>query len=214
MSAGWGHGTNLEMIHRIAVVIVLLACAVAARAQVPTPTVDGPITSPGSAFVASTSFDLGQVGYRQEEYFLSGTATAYTSAAPLTSDGAWSVTPGDTAGYKTRILVNRPIDPKKFNGTVVVEWLNVSGGLDAAPDWIARAHEIIRDGCAWVGVSAQNVGVEAGARRSASSTCRSRRSIPPATARSSIPATASRTTSSRRPAQALRAPPGRVRSAA
>jgi hypothetical protein len=148
--------------YRIAV-IVLLACAVAARAQVPTPTVDGPITSPGSAFVASTSFDLGQVGYRQEEYFLSGTATAYTSAAPLTSDGAWSVTPGDTAGYKTRILVNRPIDPKKFNGTVVVEWLNVSGGLDSSPDWLLGHVELIRDGFVWVGLSAQKVGIDGGA---------------------------------------------------
>ena len=30
----------------------------------------------------------------------------------------------------------RPADAARFNGTVVVEWLNVSGGLDGAPDWI------------------------------------------------------------------------------
>jgi hypothetical protein len=133
-----------------------------APAAVPSPTLEGPITSPGSAFISSTSFDLSEVGYTQQEYFFSGTATAYTSASPLTPDGKWTVTPGSTAPYKTRLLVYRPANPKKFNGTVVVEWLNVSGGLDAAPDWTQAHTELIREGVAWVGVSAQFVGVEGG----------------------------------------------------
>ena len=65
--------------------------------------------------------------------------------------------------YTTRIAVDRPIDPRKFNGTVVVEWLNVSGGLDDAPDWTLTHNELIREGFAWVGVSAQRVGVQAAA---------------------------------------------------
>jgi hypothetical protein len=113
-------------------------------------------------FIASTTLDLAQVGYSEAEYFISGTATAYTNVGPLSNNGQWTVTPGDTAAYKTRILVYRPIDPEKFKGTVVVEWLNVSGGLDAAPDWISAHTELIREGCAWVGVSAQYVGVEGG----------------------------------------------------
>jgi hypothetical protein len=44
---------------------------------------------------------------------------------------------------------------------VVVEWLNVSGGVDAAPDWVTQHTELVRDGFAWVGVSAQKAGVEA-----------------------------------------------------
>ena len=67
--------------------------------------------------------------------------------------------PSDDGPYKTRAVVYRPIDPKKFNGTVIVEWLNVSGGLDANPDWTLTHNELIRDGFAWVGVSAQAVGV-------------------------------------------------------
>jgi hypothetical protein len=55
----------------------------------------------------------------------------------------------------------RPIDPGRFNGTVVVEWLNVSGGVDAGPDWILAHNELVREGFAWVGVSAQKVGVDA-----------------------------------------------------
>ena len=52
--------------------------------------------------------------------------------------------------------------PKKFSGTVVVEWLNVSGGVDANPDWVSLSEEIVRRGDAWVGVSAQRIGVEGG----------------------------------------------------
>ena len=82
---------------------------------------------------------------------------------PLTSDGKWTVTTGASSPYLTRIAVDRPIDPRKFNGTVVVEWLNVSGGLDDAPDWTLTHNELIREGFAWVGVSAQRVGVQAAA---------------------------------------------------
>ena len=130
------------------------------------PMVSGPVTG-GSGVILPANlngFDLAQVGYEQSEYFLQGTASAFTPIAPLTSDGRWTVTPGtvppsDPAPYTTRAVVYRPIDPKKFNGTVIVEWLNVSGQVDADPDWTQTHNELIRDGFAWVGVSAQAVGL-------------------------------------------------------
>src|SRR3989454_6883349 len=148
----------------LTLVSVLAAAArpVVAAAQVPSPTLEGPVTGGGRPFIASTTFDLAQVGYEQAEYFISGTASAFTSAAPLTSDGRWTATPGETAAYKTRVLVDRPASAKGFNGTVIVEWLNVSGGLDASPDWTGAHTELIRDGFAWMGVSAQYAGVEGG----------------------------------------------------
>ena len=95
--------------------------------------------------------------------------------------------PADTADYKTRILVDRPTKPKKFNGTVVVEWLNVSGGVDAAPDWTFAHTELIREGYAWVG----RLGAEGRRRRrrrpARPQPARSRRSTRRATARSSHP---------------------------
>ena len=61
--------------------------------------------------------------------------------------------------------------PAEFNGTVLVEWLNVSGGIDAPALWFMAHREIVREGYAYVAVSAQQVGVEGG-RACSASTCR------------------------------------------
>jgi Alpha/beta hydrolase domain len=122
--------------------------------------IEGPVTAGGSPWIQSTRFDLAEVGYAQAEFFMTGTAQAYTNVGELDSDGTWSAAPADSAGYKTRILVYRPIDPQRFNGTVIVEWLNVSAGLDAAPDWTSAHTELVREGYAWVGVSVQRAGIE------------------------------------------------------
>jgi len=105
------------------------------------------------------AFDLAEVGYQQREYLIEGMAEAYTPDAALAEDGRWSISAFSPAFYKTRILVNRPVDSSKFNGTVVVEWLNVSGAVDASPEWQHLHVQLIREGYAWLGVSAQAVGV-------------------------------------------------------
>lgn len=123
----------------------------------------GPITAgrciePPSA----VPMDLAQAGYVTEEFFASGTATAFKASAPLDRDGMWSVTPDVSAPYRTRVVVRRPSDPGRFNGTVVVEWFNVTGGVEAGPDWTYMSPLIVRDGYAYVGVSAQAFGVDGG----------------------------------------------------
>jgi hypothetical protein len=142
--------------------IALALCAGAAVAATESPSVSGPVTG-GKGEIQPpnvNSLDLDQVGYRGSEYFLSGTATAYTpNPEPLASDGMWTVAPASTAPYTTRVVVFRPKKAAKFNGTVVVEWLNVSGQVDANPDWTMTHNELIREGYAWVGVSAQPVGI-------------------------------------------------------
>jgi hypothetical protein len=110
----------------------------------------------------ATKPDLGKVGYVQHEYLATGTATDYKAPGGLSGDGRWTFTPDTTAPYRTRVLVRGPADASKFSGTVVVEWLNVSGGLDGDPDWASLHEEITRQGDAWVGVSAQRIGVEGG----------------------------------------------------
>ncbi len=129
-------------------------------ASVPVAKVSGPVTGgKGIDLIGTTSFNLASVGYEQSEYFLSGTASAYASAAPLTSNGRWAVTAASTAPYTTRMVVYRPIDPKQFDGTVIVEWLNVSGGVDAAAAWLTDHVQLIRSGMVYVGVSAQAAGI-------------------------------------------------------
>ena len=59
------------------------------------------------------------------------------------------------------MIVNRPARDRDFNGTVVVEWLNVTGGVDASPDWGLTHIELMRRGYAYVAVSAQKVGLDA-----------------------------------------------------
>ncbi len=122
----------------------------------------GPITT-GHVIepLSAVPIDLGANGYEEQEYFASGTATAFTAtAAP--SDGRWSITPASSAPYRTRILVRRPTDPAHFNGTVVVEWMNVSAG-ESAPDWDYLNPMLMRDGYAYVAVSAQALAVNGGA---------------------------------------------------
>ncbi len=55
-----------------------------------------------------------------------------------------------------------PSTRDRFSGTVVVEWHNVSAGIDAAPDWGFFHRHVAAQGHAWVGVSAQKVGIDGG----------------------------------------------------
>ncbi|HEY1653294.1 MAG TPA: alpha/beta hydrolase domain-containing protein [Acidimicrobiales bacterium] len=116
----------------------------------------GHIVEPESAH----PLELAANGYEEQEYFASGKAMAFKADA-MPSDGKWSVTPTTTAGYKTRILVRRPTNPAHFNGTVIVEWMNVSAG-ESAPDWDFLNPLLMREGYAYVGVSAQALGVDGG----------------------------------------------------
>nr|WP_258562799.1 alpha/beta hydrolase domain-containing protein [Nocardioides sp. MAH-18] len=93
--------------------------------------------------------DLAAAGYVESELRAVGVAAA------LHGDAA--------AAYATRVVVRRPA--AGGSGTLVVEWLNVSSGQDAAPDWTYLGEEVVRRGHAWAGVSAQVVGVEGGPPR-------------------------------------------------
>ncbi len=105
-------------------------------------------------------YDLGDFGYDRSEFFVIQSARSYAAAGPLAADGKWTVTPDAAkAPFATRMVVHRPVDPADFNGTVIVEWLNVTAGTDLANDWVMAHNEFLRDGYAWVGVSAQAVGV-------------------------------------------------------
>jgi hypothetical protein len=129
----------------------------------PTAHLSHQLTGGAGAFIAdSITVNLKRAGYVQHEFMASGTAASYRAEGAAPRNGRWSLASSGTAAYRTRVLVRYPADPARFSGTVVVEWLNVSGGIDADPDWSSLHEEIIRQGDAWVGVSAQGIGVMGG----------------------------------------------------
>jgi hypothetical protein len=114
----------------------------------------------GEPFLDVANFDLADFGYIEEEFFVSGTANAFTSLNEFHSDGFWEAEAGETASYKTRIVVLRPINAADFSGTVMVEWINPVLAWERAPIWITGHTEILREGHALVAVSALPGGVE------------------------------------------------------
>ena len=141
-----------------AVLVALSLPAVAAGpASEPVPSVSGPVTlgsrgQPWARAVRSLA-PLEDRGYAEEEFFISGTASARDVAAQPT---------GQSAPFTTRLLVVRPTDPAAFNGTVVVEWINVTAQMDLPIMFGMTRAELLRDGYAYVGVSVQAAGIEGG----------------------------------------------------
>jgi len=162
---------SLVMRTRLLAVLVLLAGFVAAptpaahaavrAGDVADPVVSGPVaaTTPvgdaghGYPFLA-TDVDLAAAGYVEQEFFVSGSATRYATTGSAT---ATVVSAGHP--YATRIVVRRPVSAKAFNGVVVAEWYNVSNQWDQEVDWFQSHEHFLRQGYAWVGVSAQRAGV-------------------------------------------------------
>ncbi|MEU4253432.1 alpha/beta hydrolase domain-containing protein [Amycolatopsis sp. NPDC026612] len=105
--------------------------------------------------------DLAARGYVEEEYLLSGQADTFDQVGLWTEDGRWATRVATTGTpYTTRMVVVRPRDAARFNGTVVVEWLNVSFGVDIPVDFSQSYEHFIREGYAYVGVTTQKAGAD------------------------------------------------------
>jgi hypothetical protein len=158
-----GRGWGLALLSTLlAVTSAVSAAALPTGVALPAVSVipNGLGTPPGPVNLAP--LDLAAFGYTESEFLISGHARKYVPDGTLASDGHWTVSPsGLPQAYTTRILVRRPTDPSHFNGTVVVEWLNVTSGYDLDVDWPQSYPQFLRAGYAWVGVSAQKIGAEA-----------------------------------------------------
>lgn len=89
-------------------------------------------------------------GWVEEEFFLDGTAVTYPS------DGSV----GEETAYRTRIMIRRPSDPDAFNGTVVVDWNNVTIPHDRDVAWAPIFPTLYERGYAYMSVGAQRLGIE------------------------------------------------------
>jgi hypothetical protein len=111
------------------------------------PVVTGPITG---GMRTGQPYNTTQVplvhGYVEEEFFFEGVATAAS---------------GTEAPYRSRILVRRPADKKLFNGSVVLDWTNVTVPDDTDVSWQPMHPTIMKRGFVYVAVAAQRLAIEA-----------------------------------------------------
>ncbi len=116
---------------------------------------------PQTPTVAGAPFyNLSSLGYVENEYLMSGGATVYSQSGSWGSNGDWGVSVSQrNVPYTTNLIVRYPTDPAKFNGTVVIEWLNVVTGGDQDPIWAEIANEALSNGYAYIGVTPQNAGM-------------------------------------------------------
>lgn len=131
--------------------------------QPPRVRLSDPVTGGGGRPYASSIVDLSDYGYTEVEYFLSGQASIFAPVPDtvFSADGRWQVTPapdGPTT-YCTRLLVRRP--PKdRFNGTVVVEFMQEYFGSERDTNFRWNAETLLREGFAWVGASLHHEGID------------------------------------------------------
>ncbi len=131
----------------LGVVVAGLVVVPAADAgvPVPTPTLSLPPAGLRGFGLWDSYFDLVSFGYEEQEYLVSGTAVDGTGVA---------------APYTTRIIVSRPSDPADFNGTVLLDWVNVTAQFENAVDTLETGPMLLREGFAYVHVSAQSAGLD------------------------------------------------------
>jgi len=149
--------------------IFAVSCAVApsvvvAQALTPIPSVR--ITGPlpvsqdsypfGAADHTRVPEDLERVGYVEDEFLASGFANVYDW--PI--DGPAQIRMANVP-FTTRVLVRRPASRSRFSGTVVFEPLNPSNRFDLNIGWAISHAQIVRDGDAWVGVTAKPISIVA-----------------------------------------------------
>lgn len=119
----------------------------AAPMPVPAATFAGPVGDAGIYGHAlwDSPYDLGEIGYAEEEYFVSGNARSHSGAVD--------------APYTTRVILRRPVDAADFNGTVILDWVNVTAQFENAVHSL-QVHEFFhREGYAYVHMSAQAAGL-------------------------------------------------------
>lgn len=106
----------------------------------------------------ASHIDLSSFGYLEEEYFFEGEAASV--AVRELEDG---LVLSDGHRYRARLISRRPSDPGRCNGTVIVEWLNVTTFANVDQLWWEGSvpRMLMDRGFAYVGVSVQRHGIHA-----------------------------------------------------
>jgi hypothetical protein len=125
------------------------------------PQVTGPVTVSaqshpfGAAGHTLQPQNMTELGYIEEEFFISGQANVYD----WPERGKLEVRTADVP-YTTRLLIRRPADAARFSGNIVVEMLNPSNLFDLNIGWAMSHAQMLRNGDAWVGITAKPIAVK------------------------------------------------------
>ena len=126
----------------------------------PVPHATGPIPVTGDSYPFGAADhervpeDLRQVGFVEEEFLVSGRANVYDWPRPGPAVVRTALVP-----YTTRVIVRRPASRARFSGNVIVEMLNPSNLFDLNLAWAISHKQIVRNGDAWVGITAKPVSI-------------------------------------------------------
>ncbi|HJR25760.1 MAG TPA: alpha/beta hydrolase domain-containing protein, partial [Acidimicrobiales bacterium] len=137
-------GAVLLLASSLVVVVPAPVAAAPGDQPVPVPTLTEPPAGIQGHALWDAWYDPAVFGYEEQELLVSGTAV----------DAA-----GTPAPYTTRIIVHRPSDPARFNGIVLLDWVNVTAQFENGVDTILTRPMLLREGYAFVHMSAQQSGL-------------------------------------------------------
>lgn len=142
-----------------------LCCSFAVSAHA----VDIPATTllpvvPGDSETRSTPFiawyrDLSEFGYVEDEFLVSGDANIYEYVDEK-GHGSTVRVRDEAIPYTTRLLVRRPVDANRFNGTLYLEVLNPTAGWDGDPIWQNTHEYVMRSGAVYAGLTSKPVALD------------------------------------------------------
>ncbi|MCX4315607.1 MAG: alpha/beta hydrolase domain-containing protein, partial [Lachnospiraceae bacterium] len=116
-----------------------------------------PVTENSHPF-ASAVFHckLEELGYVEEEYFMSGMANVYREGEYQKPEVIFPDAP-----YTTRLLIRRPARTEAFSGNVVIEDLNASAMMDIDRMWVNSWKYFTRNGDIYIGITSKGHVVDA-----------------------------------------------------
>ena len=117
---------------------------------------------PGKAPDLMGQIDIAVLGYEETEFLFDGRATSYELEGERGEDGRWDVTPGAEADFRTRFwcgdrrIRSASAARSSWSGTTC------RPASTALPTGASSTVTLPPQGHAWVGVSAQKVGIDGG----------------------------------------------------
>lgn len=125
------------------------------------PNLKGPLAQTRENYMFSTMrrarepFDVAELGYAEEEFFVSGKANVYEATRRRVRVAEEGVS------YVNRILVRRPVRSRDSSGVVLVDILNASNGYDVEDHWRRLWQHATAEGHTYVGVTSKPINVDA-----------------------------------------------------